>query len=56
MYLALGESQLGGVNIRRATFQSDSLSPLLFVVALIPIMFVLRKMYQRYLFGKEKGK
>ena len=37
-----GES-LGEVNINRGTFQGDSLSPLLFVMAMIPLTALPRK-------------
>lgn len=33
---------LGGVNINRKIFQGDSTSPLYFIVALIPLILVLR--------------
>ena len=46
---------LGEVNIRRGIFQGDSLSPLLFVVALIPLSLVLRSVKPAYEFtNKEK--
>ena len=34
---------LGCIDIRRGIFQGDSLSPLLFVAALIPLTIILRK-------------
>ena len=37
-----GES-LGTVNIKRGIFQGDSLSPLIFVISMIPLSKVLRK-------------
>ena len=48
-----GES-LGQVNIRRGIFQRDSLSPLLFVICMIPLSLVLRKVKAGYEFrGKQ---
>ena len=53
--LMAGEHALGIVNIRRGIFQGDSLSPLLFVVSLIPFSLVLRKMKVGYDVGNRKG-
>ena len=39
---------LGKVSINRGIFQSDSLSPLLFVVCMIPLTKVLRKIKAGY--------
>ena len=51
-----GES-LAKVNIRRGTFQGDSLSPLLFVICMIPLTHVLHKAKAGYtLGGGEKTK
>ena len=47
------KNRLGKGNIRRGIFQGDSLSPLLFVVAYIPVT-ILRKLKQGYSFGKGK--
>ena len=41
---------LGEVNIKRGIFQGDSLSPLLFVIALIPLTLILRKATAGYHF------
>ena len=49
-----GKNKLGEVTIRRGIFQGDSLSPLLFVVALIPVTIILRTLKQGYSFGKGK--
>ena len=46
---------LGTVNIKRGIFQGDSLSPLLFIVALIPLSMVLRQVKAGYDLGKRKG-
>ena len=46
---------LGEVEIKRGIFQGDSLSPLLFVISLIPLTLILRKMKAAYHFvNKEK--
>ena len=45
-----GES-LTKVNIRRGTFQADSLSPLLFLMCMILLTHVLRKAKARYILG-----
>ena len=45
--------RLGHVQIRRGIFQGDSLSPLLFVLCVIPLSLVLRKVKAGYEF---KGK
>ena len=47
-----GES-LGSVSIRRGIFQGDSLSPLLFVVSMIPLSLVLRKCEAGYIYAKN---
>ena len=41
--LNAGQSRLGNVKIKRAIFQGDSLSPLLFVMTMIPLTLMLRK-------------
>jgi hypothetical protein len=45
---------LGNVPIRRGIFQGDALSPLLFIMAMIPISTTLRRMKKGY--EMEKGK
>ena len=54
--LCSGNSELDEAEINRDIFQGDFLSPLLFVLALIPLSLVLRKVKAAYEFseGKEK--
>ena len=54
--LTSGGQTLGEVNIRRGIFQGDSLSPILFVIALIPLSEILRKVKMGYSLGKDRGK
>ena len=49
--LTSGGERLGEVGIRRGIFQGDTLSPLLFVVAMIPLTLLLRKEVMGYRFG-----
>ena len=53
--LSSGGVRLGDVNIRRRIFQGDSLSPLLFVLSLIPLTLVLRKVKAGYDLGDGNG-
>ena len=46
---------LGQVSIRRGIFQGDSLSPLMFVLTLIPLTLILRKEKAIYDLGNKKG-
>ena len=51
-----GNSELGKVEIKRGIFQGDSLSPLVFVLALIPLSLILRKPKAAYEFSESKEK
>ena len=46
--LTINSEVIGNVDIRRGIFQGDSLSPLLFIIALIPLTIILRKMNKGY--------
>ena len=54
--LTAGGENLGTVNIRRGIFQGDSSSPLLFVLALIPLTLVLKEVKVGYDLGRGQGK
>ena len=49
-------SELGQVEIKRGIFQGDSLSPLVFVLALNPLSLILRKVKAAYEFSESKEK
>ena len=54
--LCSGNSELGEVEIRGGIFQGDSLSSLVFVLALIPLSLILRKAKAVYEFSERKEK
>ena len=54
--LMSGNEELARVNIQRAIFQGDTLSPLLFVIGLIPLSHILRKLNAGYQIGKGQHK
>ena len=54
--LCSGNSEFGEVEIKRGIFQGDSLPPLVFVLALIPLSLILRKTKARYKFSESKDK
>ena len=54
--LCLGNSELGEVEIKQGIFQGGSLSPLVFVLALIPLSLILRKVKAVYKFSESKEK
>ena len=54
--LCSGNSDLGEVEMKRGIFQGDSLSPLVFVLALIPLSLILKKAKAAYEFLESKEK
>ena len=54
--LCSGNSELGEVEIKPGIFQGDSLYPLMFVLALIPLSLILRKAKAAYDFSESKEK
>ena len=54
--LCFGNLELGEVNIKRGIFQRDSFSPLVFVLVLIPLSLILRKVKAAYEFSRSKEK
>ena len=54
--LSSGSYELGKVEIEQVISQGDSLSPLVFVLALIPISLILRKAKAAYEFSESKEK
>ena len=54
--LCSGSSELGEVEIKRGIFHGDSLSPLVFVLALIPLSLILRRAKAAYEFSESKEK
>ena len=54
--LTCNNQSLGGMKIKQGIFQSDSLSPLLFVLCLIPLTVILYKSESACQFSSKKGK
>ena len=54
--LCSGNSELGKVEIKHGIFQGDSLSSLVFILALIPLSLILRKAKAAYEFSESKEK
>ena len=52
--LTSGKENLGEVSIRQEIFQGDSLSPLLFVVCLLPLAHILRDVAPGYHFTSNR--
>ena len=56
MELTVGGKTLAGVKIQRDIFQGNALSPLLFVIAMMPLNRILRKCTAGYKLSKSKEK
>ena len=56
LMLCSGNSELCEVEIKQGIFQGDSLSPLVFVLALIALSLILRKVKAAYEFSESKEK
>ena len=54
--LCSGNSDFGEVEIKRGILHGDSLSPLVFVLALILLSLILRKAKKAYEFSERKEK
>ena len=54
--LTSGGEMLGDVKVMRGIFQGDSLSPILFVLAMIPLSVVLNNMEAGYSLGRNRRK
>ena len=54
--LRSGNSELGEVETKRGIFQGDSLTPLVFVLAMISLSLILRKVKAAYEFLESKEK
>ena len=54
--LTSGGEMPGEVKIKRGIFQGDTLSPILFVLAMIPLSIVLKNIKAGYTLGRNRGK
>ena len=54
--LAASSEDLGEVNVKKGIFQADSLSPLLFVLSMVPLSLILKKVNACYKWGKKEYK
>ena len=54
--LTANGEDLGEVNVKRGIFQGDSLSPLLFVLSMVPLSLIFKKVNTCYKWGKKEYK
>ena len=54
--LTANDEDLGEVNVKRGIFQGDNLSPLMFVLSMVPLSIILRKVNAYYKWGKKEYK
>ena len=54
--MCVGNSELGELDIKRSVCQGDSLSPLVFVLVLVPLSLILRRAKTAYGFSGSRGK
>ena len=54
--LTANGEDLGEVNVKRGIFQGDSLSPLLFLLSMVPLSLILKKVNACYKWGKKEYK
>ena len=54
--LTANGEDLGEVNVERGIFQGDSLSSLLFVLSMVPLSLILKKVNACYKWGKKEYK
>ena len=54
--LTEGERSLAEANIQRGIFQRDALSPVLFIIAMMPLNYILRKCTAGYKLSRSQEK
>ena len=54
--LTANGEDLGEVNVKKEIFQGDSLSPLMFVLSMVPLSLILKKVNACYKWGKKEYK
>ena len=56
LLLSSNGSDVCEVDINRGIFQGDSVSPLIFVICMIPLCILLRKVKASYKWGRKESK